>query len=114
VWPLALVNMLREDDDTAIWSRLHARQALVLGVLNSLAFFLVLALPLVAVLAIPSISAGATIALYAVGIVADAVIGIGALVVSARYAARAGRGELFSIPVVTPIVERWFLKRPKM
>jgi ABC-type arginine transport system permease subunit len=113
VWPLALANVVREDDDTSIWGRLHARQALVLGALNSLGFFLVLALPLVTVLAIPGISTDATIALYAAGLLADAVVGIGLLVVSARYAARAARGALFSIPLVTPIVERCFpLQRP--
>jgi hypothetical protein len=108
VWPLALANMVREDEDVSIWARLHARQALVLGVLNSLGFFLVLALPLLAVLAIPGISTGATIAVYAAGLVADAAVGIGLVVVGARYAARAARGELFSIPVVTPMVDRCF------
>jgi uncharacterized membrane protein len=91
-----------------MWARLHARQALVLGALNSVVFFVVLALPLVTVLAIPGISMGATIAVYAAGLLADVVVGIGLLVAGARYAARAARGELFSIPVVTPIVDRWF------
>ena len=99
---------MREDADTTAWARLHARQALVLGALNSLAFFVVLALPLVAVLAIPSISTGLTIGVYAAGLVADVVVGVGLLIVGVRYAARAARGELFSVPIVTPIVERCF------
>jgi len=99
---------VREDAESTAWARLHARQALVLGALNSLAFFVVLALPLVAVLAIPSISTSLTIGVYAAGLVADVVVGVGLLLVGVRYAARAARGELFSIPIVTPIVERWF------
>jgi hypothetical protein len=113
VWPLALANVVREDDDSSSWGRVHARQALVLGALNSCAFFIVLALPLVTVLAIPAISAGTTIAVYAAGLVADAVVGIGLIAVAARYAARAARGESFRIPIATPIVERLFrLERP--
>jgi uncharacterized membrane protein len=108
VWPLALANMVREDADSTSWARLHARQALVLGALNSVAFFVVLALPLLAVLAIPAISTGATIAVYAAGLAADVAVGVGLLIVGIRYAARAARGELFSIPLVTPLVERWF------
>ena len=79
-----------------------------MGALGSLAFVVVLALPLVAVLAIPSISTGLTIGVYAAGLVADVVVGVALLLVGIRYAARAARGELFSIPIVTPIVERWF------
>jgi uncharacterized membrane protein len=105
--------MVREDADSTAWARLHARQALVLGALNSLLFFVVLALPLIVVVAIPAITTGATIGVYAAGLVCDAVVGIGLMFVGIRYAARAARGELFSIPVVTPIVERWFrLDRP--
>jgi uncharacterized membrane protein len=99
---------VREDADSTAWARLHARQALVLGALNSIAFFFVLALPLIAVLAIPAISTGATIAVYTAGLVADVVVGIGLLVVGIRCAARAARGELFSIPIVTPVVECLF------
>ena len=85
---------------------------MVLGLIASLGFFVVLALPLVVVIAIPSITTGATIAVYVVGLIADAVLAIAWLLLVLRYAARAARGELFSIPVVTPIVDRWFrLKR---
>lgn len=87
---------------------MHTRQALVLGVLNSVAFFVVLALPLIVVLAIPALSISATIGVYSAGLLADAALGIGLLLVGVRYAARAARGELFEIPLVTPIVERCF------
>jgi uncharacterized membrane protein len=50
---------------------------------------------------------------YTVGLVADVIVGITLLLVGLRYSARAARGELFSIPIVTPIVDTWFrLKRP--
>jgi uncharacterized membrane protein len=105
--------MVREGTDETIWARLHARQALILGLCGSLVFFIVLAFPLIAVIAVPSLSTGATIELYAAGLVADAIVGIGWLLVGLRYSARAARGELFSIPIVTPIVDRWLrLKQP--
>jgi uncharacterized membrane protein len=107
VWPLALADIVRESNDSSIWARLHARQALVFGLLASVAFVIVLALPLLAVIAVSSISAGATIAVYCVGLLADLVAGITWLVIGLRLAARAARGELFSIPLVTPIVDRW-------
>lgn len=107
VWPLALAEIVREHDDASIWARLHARQALVFGLLASVAFVIVLALPLLVVIAVPSISTGATIAVYGVGLLADVVGGIAWLVIGLRFAVRAARGELFSIPLVTPIVDRW-------
>jgi uncharacterized membrane protein len=100
--------MARQDPEATIWVRVHARQALVLGLLGSIGFLVVLALPLAAVIAFPAMSPEVTIAVYAAGLVIDAVVGIGLLVTALRYAARAARGELFTIPVVTPIVDRWF------
>ena len=107
MWPLALADLVREGEDASIWSRLHARQALVFGLLASVAFVIVLALPLLAVLAVPSISAGATITVYGVGLLADMAAAIAWLVIGLRFAARAARGDLFSVPLVTPIVDRW-------
>jgi uncharacterized membrane protein len=66
-----------------------------------------LAIPLVIVIAIPGISAGATIAIYGVALVVDLLVAILIALIGVRYAAKAARGELFSIPVVTPIVDRW-------
>jgi hypothetical protein len=108
VWPLAVANIVRDGDDATIWARIHARQAVVLGVVASGVFVLVLAFPLVAVIAIPSMSIGATIGVYTAGLVADVVVGVAFLILGLGYAARAGRGELFSIPLVTPAVDRWF------
>lgn len=105
---MAVANIVRDGDDATIWARLHARQALVLGIIASLAFFVVLAFPLVAVLALPAMSTGTTITVYTIGLAADVVVGVGFLSVALGYAARAGRGELFSIPLVTAIVDRWF------
>jgi hypothetical protein len=107
-WPVALANIVREDEHETIWSRLHARQALVLGVAASLTYLVVLALPLLVVLVQPSISAGTTIVVYGIGLAADVIVGLALLLLGVRYAARAARGELFSIPGVTSIVDRWF------
>jgi uncharacterized membrane protein len=110
---LAVANIVRDGEDASIWARLHARQALVLGIIGSVLFFIVLAFPLVAVIAIPSMSTRTTITVYTVGLVADVVVGMSFLTVALACAARAARGELFSIPLVTPIVDRWFrVKRP--
>ena len=99
--------MAREERDASIWIRVHARQALVLGLLGTIVFFIVLALPLMAVIAFPGMPPDVTIWVYAVGLTIDAITGIGLLVNGLRYATRAARGELFTIPIVTPIVDRW-------
>jgi uncharacterized membrane protein len=79
----------------------------------SLVYVVVLAFPLVAVIALPTISNDTTIAVYTVGLIGDVIVGIALLLIGLRYAARAARGELFSIPVVTRIVDTWFrLKQP--
>jgi hypothetical protein len=45
---------------------------------------------------------------YGIGLAADVIVGLALLLLGVRYAARAARGELFSIPGVTSIVDRWF------
>ena len=110
LWPLALANVVREDDDATGWSRIHTRQALVLGIVGTLGFLVVMALPLIAVIATPAISTGATIGVYLVGLVADAVAAIVLAVTAIRCAVRASRGELFTIQVITPIVDRWIAR----
>jgi uncharacterized membrane protein len=74
---------------------------------TSAAYLVLLALPLVVVLVVPALTAGATIAIYSVGLVVDLVVALVLVVIGWRYAARAARGDLFSIPLVTPIVDRW-------
>ncbi len=108
MWPLALANIVREGGDATIWGRLHARQALAFGAAASLAFFVVLTFPLATVLVFPAISITATIVVYTIGLIADALVGILWLALAVRFAARTARGELFSIRFVTPFVDRWF------
>ncbi len=111
IWPLAALDVLREDPNATIWSRLHARQAFVFGIVALLGYAAVLALPLLVTSLIPAISTGATIAIYGVGLAVD-VVGLFALFgYAARCYARAKRGALFSIPLVTAIVDRFFRVR---
>lgn len=96
-----------------MWVRLHARQALVFGLFASLALLVILSFPLIAVMSIPEISTGATIGVYTAGLIVDAIAGSFAVVLAMRFSSRAARGELFAIPLVTPIVDRVFrLPRP--
>jgi uncharacterized membrane protein len=108
VWPLAIADIVREPENATIWSRLHARQALVYGVLGTLAYGLLLALPLIAVMAFSGIDTGTTVLLYGIGLVLDVVAGVFFLWLTARYYQRTVRGELFRIPIVTPIADRFF------
>jgi glucose dehydrogenase len=111
VWPLAAVDALSGDDDATNWSRLHSRQALVWGIFATIGYVVLMGLPLVVVIAVPGISTGATVWLYAIGLIAD-VVGAGWLfAVGSRFARRARRGELFAVPLVTPIVDRFFRPR---
>jgi uncharacterized membrane protein len=71
-------------------------------------YLVVLALPLLTVIAIAGISTTAVVWLYIAGMLADLA---GALVwagLSLLYRERALRGELFAIPLVTPIADRLF------
>lgn len=108
MWPLAIADIVREPENATIWSRLHARQALVYGVLGTLAYGLLLALPLIAVMAFSGIDTGTTVLLYGIGLVLDVVAGVFFLWLTARYYQRTVRGELFRIPIVTPIADRFF------
>jgi uncharacterized membrane protein len=108
VWPLAALALLREGRDEAAWSRLHVRQAFVFGLLAALAYVALLALPLFAVIAVPGIGTRAVVWLYAAGLLADL---LGAFVwvgLSFTFRERAARGELFAIPLVTPIAQGVF------
>ncbi len=108
VWPLAALDLFREPSDATAWSRLHTRQAFVYGFVTTLAYFVLLALPLIVVIAIPNVSTGAVLALYALGILADLAGAVVWLVLSLRYRERAARGQLFAIPLVTPVADRLF------
>jgi uncharacterized membrane protein len=108
VWPLAAFALLQEGGEGTAWARVHARQALVFGVAASLAYLVVLALPLLIVIAVPRISTSAVVWLYVAGLVADIAAALLWLALSLRYRDRTLRGELFAIPLVTPIADRLF------
>ena len=106
MWPLAVLDYVREPPDATAWSRLHTRQALVFGVAATFAYVLVLALPLLIVLVVPTPSTTLVVWLYVVGILADVIAAVFLFARAFAYRARALRGELFSIPFVTPVADR--------
>jgi uncharacterized membrane protein len=108
IWPLAALDLFREPVDATAWSRLHTRQAFVFGIAMTLAYFALLALPLIVVIAISNVSTGAVLWLYALGVAADLAGAVVWLVLSLRYRERAARGDLFAIPLVTPVADRLF------
>jgi hypothetical protein len=110
VWPLAVLDLFREPADTTAWSRLHTRQAFVYGIVATLAYFVLLALPLVLLLAIPPLAGSTTavVVVYAVGLLADIVGAFVLLGLSLSYRERVLRGELFAVPYVTPVADRLF------
>jgi uncharacterized membrane protein len=111
VWPLAVLDLARERPDATDWSRVHVRQAFVFGIVASLAYLLLLALPLLVVIAVPGIDITAVVWLYALGLLADVVGAFVLLGLALRFRGRALRGDLFSIPLVTPIADRLFRGR---
>ena len=110
IWPLAVLDLFREPVEATAWSRLHTRQAFVFGIAATVAYLVLLALPLLILIAIPPLAGSLTgvVWLYAVGLLAD-IIGAFVLVgLTLSYRERTLRGELFSIPYVTPIADRVF------
>jgi len=107
-WPLAVAEIVRESDSATSWSRLHARQALVFGILGTAAYAVLLGLPLAIVIGFSAIDTGTTVILYGIGLVLDAVAGGWLLWRAVHYYAKTARGELFAIPLVTPIADRLF------
>ena len=92
VWPLAALDLFREPPDATAWSRLHTRQAFVYGIAATLAYLVLLALPLLIVIPCPDVSTAAVVWIYALGILADlagAVVLLGALAALPRRARRA-------------------------
>ena len=108
MWLLALVDIVNEPAGTSQWERIHARQAAVLGGAGTLAYLVLLALPFTIVIAVPAISVGWIVAVYAVGLAADLAAAIWMCGVVLHYSRRASRGELFAIPIVSPLVDRIF------
>jgi uncharacterized membrane protein len=108
VWPLALLDLFREPAEATAWSRLHTRQAFVFGFIGSAAYLLLLALPLLIVIPFSGISTGAVLWIYAIGLLADVVGAIVLIAYAFSCRGRALNGELFAIPVATPIADRLF------
>ena len=110
VWPLAVLDLFREPADATAWSRLHTRQALVYGIVATLGYLVLLALPFLIYLAIPPLATSLTavVWIYALGLLADIVGAIVLAVLTMSYRERTLRGELFAIRLVTPIADRVF------
>jgi hypothetical protein len=111
VWPLALAAIVREAPEASRWSRIHTRQALAFGILATVGFVLLMGLPLIVVIADAQISTGATVAVYTVGLVLDLIVFVALLARAVSYGARAGRGELFTIPLISQLSDRVFTIR---
>ena len=111
VWPLALAALIQEPPETSRWARIHTRQALAFGVAASIGIVVLMGLPLVAVLADPAISTGQTVTLYTAGLILDGLAIAGWAALAFSYAARAGRGELFAIPLVAGLADRLLANR---
>ncbi len=79
-----------------------------MGVLGSVLFVAIMALPLFIVIADGGITTSATIAVYSAGIGADLLAAVALILAGVRCAARAARGELFAIPLVTFVADRCF------
>ena len=108
VWPLSAFDLVREPPEATAWSRLHTRQAFVFGIVATIGYVVLLALPLLVVIAFPGIGTGAVVWLYAAGLLADLAGAFFWLALSLSYRDRTAKGELFTIPVVTPIADRVF------
>lgn len=111
VWPLAAVALVRERPEASRWTRIHTRQALMFGILAGIAYVIVMALPLLVVIAFSGISTGMTVGLYSAGLALDAIAFVALTVLAFSYAARAGRGELFTIPIVSNVADKVFTIR---
>ena len=109
-WPLALFELAR-GAQSSLWYRAHLRQAVVLGAGCSLLLFVALALPLAVVLALGGPAASVTILIYAVALVVDFVVFVAAAALLIWCAMRASRGQLFSVPYVSRLSERIFIRK---
>jgi hypothetical protein len=104
------LDVFREPADATAWSRLHTRQALVYGIVATLAYLVLLALPFIVYIVIPPLAASLTavVWIYALGLLADIVGAFVLMGLSLSYRERTLRGELFAIRFVTPIADRVF------
>ncbi len=105
-----MLDVFREPSDATAWSRLHTRQALVYGIVATVAYVVLLALPFVLYIAVPPLAGSLTavVWVYALGLLADIVGAFVLMGLSLMYRERTLRGELFAIRFVTPIADRLF------
>jgi uncharacterized membrane protein len=108
IWPLSIFALAREAAGASTWTRIHTRQAVMYGLVVSCAFVVLMALPLLVVIAAPAISTGMTVAIYAAGLAADLIAFIVLVALTLGYSAKASRGELFRIPIVSALADRAF------
>jgi uncharacterized membrane protein len=108
VWPASLLALARESPTASTWTRIHNRQAVTYGLLISIAYLIVLAIPLAIVIGFSSISTGATVLVYGIGLTVDLIVFVALVALTLGYSSRAARGELFSIPVVSALADRVF------
>ena len=81
------------------------------GFVLLIGYMVLMAIPLLVVIGSPSISTGATVAVYAAGIIADTIALIVLVVLTLSYANRAARGQLFAIPLISTMADRLFRLR---
>lgn len=100
-WVLALPDLAATAQPSSAWFRGHLRQALALGLIEGAVLIAVVALPALltgALLAMHvAITTRATVWIYAVGVVADVAAFAIAVTLGFALAARAARGERFSV-----------------
>jgi hypothetical protein len=110
VWPLAALELFRESPGSTAWSRLHIRQAFVYGIVATVAYIVLLALPLLLIVIIPPLAASTlgVVIVYAIGLLADIVGAFVLFGLAMTFRERALRGQLFAIPVITPVTDRVF------
>ncbi|HTW83532.1 MAG TPA: hypothetical protein VMD91_05615 [Candidatus Sulfotelmatobacter sp.] len=105
VWPLAVLDLLRDRPDATDWSRVHVRQAFVFGILAALGYLVLLALPLLIVLAIPGVGLTPVVWIYALGLFADLIGAFALFGLAMTFREKTLHGELFTIPLVSPIAD---------
>ncbi len=111
IWPLAALEVVRGSPNASSWSAVHARQALVYGIVTTGVFIALLCIPPLISIGSANLDAHGTIVVYAIALPLDALYALLAFGYAVRCAARANRSELFAIPFVSPIADRLFAKR---
>jgi|SRR5579872_629604 len=109
-WPLAIFELTRRAPGS-LWYRAHMRQAMVLGAFVWFGLFAVLALPLVLFVVLGGPPETLTIEIYAAALVIDLIVFSAAAFIVISCAVRASHGELFTLPLITPLGERLFSRR---